>query len=822
MGVALFAFTTVIAFSAAVVWAARLLSQSDTRRRQTEEALRRERSLVGLLRSLADAANQSSFDQALARTLEVFVGETSAPWGMTIRFGSASKGEAEVRWFPRPQGATPDAVAYFLIEHSRQLSGPTYMDLPAHLGLEALQGSELIPIHDGNDVAGVLFLAGPAAETEERKAARAYAREQLSRSAERHRTHQKLSDALSRHEALFSSVSEGIITINESNTIERFNPAAEAMFGYSFSEVERRDFSMLLDEAVEPGGGSLARRLLSQPGGPRSIAREAVGRRKDGTLFPAELSLSIMLLGNRNVFVAFVRDISERKTVERMQAEFVSTVSHELRTPLTSIGGSLGLIVGGAAGDVGDRAKRLIGIAHTNTQRLIRLVNDILDIEKLQSGQMSFRFGPIDLDELVGQVIASNVGYAESFGVTVVYTGAPADGLIQADRDRLNQAITNLVSNAVKFSPPGGAVEISAAARGSMVRISVADHGPGIPEAFQGRIFERFAQADSSDTRPKGGSGLGLSIAREIVQRHGGSLSFETVIGSGTVFHLDLPRIALAKHEPLRAASIDQSPSILVCANEQSKADAICTALAGQGFGCVVASRVEEALTASARAIFRAAVIEVPFGGIDIAQFVPALREQSGARALPLIVVSLDDSVHPASGVQYAFPIVDWVTNRADLARLPEILRSLAQRSFPDRPRILHVEDDPDVLEVVSHALDGEFTVVAAPSLELARQHLACQQFELVILDLTLSDGLGKDLIPALVNAAGAPIPTVVFTAQDGTPELAANVEAVLTKSRANLTTLLEAVRSVVKQSPEQVLSEKEAEDEQPQSALRR
>jgi PAS domain S-box-containing protein len=264
-----------------------------------------------------------------------------------------------------------------------------------------------------------------------------------------------LTDTLARHEALFSSASEGIVTINESNTIERFNPAAETLFGYTAAEIERRDFTLLLDESAGPVQG-LASKLLQGDGAPNSVAREAMGRRKDGTVFPIEISLSMMNLGERNVFVAFVRDVSERKKVERMQAEFVSTVSHELRTPLTSIGGSLGLIAGGAAGEISDRAKRLVDIAHKNSQRLVRLVNDILDIEKLESGKMTFQFASVPVEEFLSQVIAANRGFGERHGVGIVLSGCAAEAVVRADADRLNQALTNLLSNAMKFSPPGG------------------------------------------------------------------------------------------------------------------------------------------------------------------------------------------------------------------------------------------------------------------------------------------------------------------------------------------------------------------------------
>jgi CheY-like chemotaxis protein/anti-sigma regulatory factor (Ser/Thr protein kinase) len=224
-----------------------------------------------------------------------------------------------------------------------------------------------------------------------------------------------------------------------------------------------------------------------------------------------------------------------------MKSEFVSTVSHELRTPLTSIAGSLGLIAGGAAGPLGDRAARLVDIALTNSKRLVRLINDILDIEKIESGQMRFEISRVPLAPFLEQAIAANQAYATEQGTELQFGAVPLEAVVLADHDRLMQVITNLVSNASKFSPTGECVRISVHPLDRRWRVSVADKGSGIPEEFRKRIFQKFAQADSSDTRAKGGTGLGLSIVREIMTRLGGAISFETSAGAGTTFHVDIP-----------------------------------------------------------------------------------------------------------------------------------------------------------------------------------------------------------------------------------------------------------------------------------------
>ena len=234
-------------------------------------------------------------------------------------------------------------------------------------------------------------------------------------------------------------------------------------------------------------------------------------------------------------------DITERKKLDRMKSEFISTVSHELRTPVTSIKGALGLVVSGALGSVPKKVSEVLGVASKNTERLILLVNEILDMEKLDSGRMEFNFETVDLAELVKDSVAANNDFAREHGVTFSLNGVKPGVRVKGDAHRLDQVLANLLSNAAKFSHKGGEVKISVEARSGQGRVSVADNGIGIPKAFQKHLFERFAQADAEDSRQKGGAGLGLSISKVIVEKHGGVLDYETTEGEGTVFFFALP-----------------------------------------------------------------------------------------------------------------------------------------------------------------------------------------------------------------------------------------------------------------------------------------
>jgi PAS domain S-box-containing protein len=255
--------------------------------------------------------------------------------------------------------------------------------------------------------------------------------------------------------------------------------------------------------------------------------------------------------------VGIARDITERKRQEQLKDEFVATVSHELRTPLTSIAGTIGMLTSEAVGVLPEPARRLIDIAHRNCQRLARIVNDILDMEKIEAGEMRFDVRPIELRALIEQTIESLQGFARHHGASVRLDDAAPRVEALADPDRLGQVMANLLSNALKFSPPGGEVVVSVGSDRDAARISVRDHGPGIPDDYKHRIFEKFVQVDATDARKKGGTGLGLSIARQIVVNLGGRIDIEDAPDGGTTFHVTLP---IAKSDCAKGAIAHEQP----------------------------------------------------------------------------------------------------------------------------------------------------------------------------------------------------------------------------------------------------------------------
>ena len=238
----------------------------------------------------------------------------------------------------------------------------------------------------------------------------------------------------------------------------------------------------------------------------------------------------------------FITDITQRKHLEQMKNEFVSTVSHELRTPLTSIAGSLGLINGEALGPVPNAMREMLSIAQSNSQRLRQLIDDLLDMDKLLAGKMSFIPQLLDIDSFLAECVTSLKGFARQHDVQLSYTGGPV-AQVTADPMRLQQVLSNLLSNALKFSPAGSQVLLSAQALGGQIRILVVDQGPGVPAEFVDRLFEKFSQADASDRRQKGGTGLGLAISKELMERMGGCIGFYPRPGGGSVFWVELPAL---------------------------------------------------------------------------------------------------------------------------------------------------------------------------------------------------------------------------------------------------------------------------------------
>jgi len=287
---------------------------------------------------------------------------------------------------------------------------------------------------------------------------------------------------------------------------------------------------------------------LEVMGSKKAIEREQEVRMEDGLHTLRMVKFPIHgAAGEITGLGAIATNVTESKKIQQIKDEFISSVSHELRTPMTSVVGALGLVKGGAAGRLPEKAQSMIEIAHKNCNRLVRLLNDILDIEKIESGKANFEIVPLELGPLVRDSLETVAAYADGHDVAVRLVEDLHPVRVKGDADRLVQVLINLLSNAIKFSPRGSAVELRISRDNHFVRLSVTDHGPGIPEAFRGCVFERFTQADTTDSRSRSGSGLGLSICKLIIDGLGGKIAFDTEIGRGTTFYIELTECADAE-----------------------------------------------------------------------------------------------------------------------------------------------------------------------------------------------------------------------------------------------------------------------------------
>jgi signal transduction histidine kinase len=369
--------------------------------------------------------------------------------------------------------------------------------------------------------------------------------------------------------------------------------------------------------------------------------------RKDGSQFPVLLTVSALrdAEGEITGYLGIARDISEIKRIDQMKNEFISTVSHELRTPLTAISGALGILVNGLAGTLPDSSARMIQIAHNNSQRLIHLVNDLLDMEKLVAGKMHFDIQQQMLLPLIRQSIESNAAFAQQYGVT--YKLLPgSDVKVSVDHQRLLQVLANYLSNAAKFSPLNDVVTIQLDIHFGSVRVTVTDKGPGVPDNFRSRLFQKFSQADSSDTRQKGGTGLGLAICKEIIERMGGAVGVESTPGKGASFYFDLPcedttqKIPSTRLDPQKI-----KPHLLVVEDDAETAEVLVTALSAQKYDVDCATTGQSALEHLQLRDYDLVTLDLQLPDMNGIAIVEHIRQQeshqrTGAKKLPIIIIT--------------------------------------------------------------------------------------------------------------------------------------------------------------------------------------
>lgn len=402
-----------------------------------------------------------------------------------------------------------------------------------------------LPIHRGDRLVGMLGLAnrpgGFDQESIDYLEPLCVTIGQLLDAASTIVAHRRDREAVARLSLVASQMTNGVLITDHDGHIEWVNDGFTRMTGYSAEELMGgRPRDVLHGPGTDPATEQLIREAMTDRA---PFSAELLAYGKSGEPFWVALDSNPLLDadGQPTGFMVMASDITDRKRVERMKTEFVSTVSHELRTPLTAISGALGLVASGVAGELPPKADEMVAIAQKNSQRLTVLINDLLDMEKLVEGKVSIDTELHDLMPIVDRAIADNQAYAQQYGVTIVGVDRVDEAVVEVDSLRLLQVMANLLSNAAKFAPNNSVVTVRTSRGETIVRVEVTDTGPGIAEAFRASIFEKFSQADASDSRQRGGTGLGLAISKELIERMDGVIGFESIVGGGATFFFELP-----------------------------------------------------------------------------------------------------------------------------------------------------------------------------------------------------------------------------------------------------------------------------------------
>jgi PAS domain S-box-containing protein len=615
----------------------------------------------------------------------------------------------------------------------------------------------------------------------------------------RKRAREELAASEERLRDFIDSASDLIQSSNPEGRMIYANNSFLDTLGYTREEVIGQSSEMFIAPEEIEHCRELFRRIMA---GETITDIETVYLRKDGRRVNVVGSSNSRVENGRPVATrTILHDVTRQREVERMKEEFVSIVSHELRTPLTSIRGALGLLGSGMLGDVGERGKRMLDVAITNTDRLVRLINDILDVERIDSGEVPMTRRRVSLTDIIMQTEQCVRPLADKQRIALDVACIDVD--LEADADRMIQTLTNLMSNAIKFSPPGSNVRLDAVREIEHVHIRVHDEGRGIPADMLESIFVRFQQVDASDSREKGGSGLGLAISRSIIEQHDGEIWAESTLNRGSTFHVRLPIL-----QPVGARSAVPSssaaPLILICDDDEEICMVLDSVLTERGYRVVTTSNGADALAVAVEHHPAVVLLDLIMPGtLDGWATMAAMKEHPDTRDIPIIIVSgstsdvrLSQTVSP-NGAERA------LRKPVEAGSLVHAIEN-ALTQWGRGANVLVVEDDDDLARILVeflrrhglhpvHATDGRQAVklsqVVAPSL--------------IILDIMLPDTDGFAVVDWLrQHDRLRDVPIMVYTAHDLDAEQRARLdiapELLFTKSRTAPQDLVKRVAAMI------------------------
>lgn len=478
----------------------------------------------------------------------------------------------------------------------------------------------------------------------------------------------------------------------------------------------------------------------------------------------------------------------QRSELDQIKDEFISTVSHELRTPLTSIRGALGLLSAGLMGAMDTKAQNLLRIAVTNTDRLIRLINDILDLERMESGRAPLQVRRCSLRDLAQQSVETMTAMAEAAHVKLelVLIAAPEAVYFDGDSDRILQVLTNLLSNAVKFSPTNSSVELRIEADTNSVLLRVSDQGRGIPIDKLDTIFDRFQQVEASDARQKGGTGLGLAICRTIVQQHNGTIWAESNMqhhrGPGASLYVSLPRSNRAQdpqtpsgeRRSLMSLDSPRNATVIVCDDDPGIRTVVGENLRQHGYNILEAENGEHAIELAVKNHVEAILLDMFMPGLNGWQTLQRLKNSPATAGIPVVILSVLSPTDPPSkeipahSRSIAAAAQGWVQKPFNehllLAELSRVLHTGDGPAY-----VLLVEDDIDLASVIIAGFeDANVRIDHASTRQAAIDHCLVARPNLLILDLTLPDGDGFQVVDWLRQQPDLrSLPLVVYSGRE-------------------------------------------------------
>jgi PAS domain S-box-containing protein len=561
---------------------------------------------------------------------------------------------------------------------------------------------------------------------------------------ERKRMEEELKASEERYRDLFENANDGIYILDRAGRIVSFNRKAEELTGYTFEEVRGQPYTLLVSSGPER---KKARRAFLKNMRGQSDKTELTIIRKDGREVILELSTRPILQGGQIVGIqGIARDITERKELERLKSDFISTVSHELRTPLTSIKGYVDLVLAGDVGPLTPEQKEFLTIVSQNTTRLTELINDLLEIERLESGRIEFEFAELDLAEVLENVARSLHVNAEQKGLEFL-TEIPSGLKVRGDRERLAQVFLNLLSNAIKYTP-AGTVELRAHQEDDAVVVEVRDTGIGLSESDLQKLFQKFFRSDNPYVRKVGGTGLGLSIAKAIVERHGGTITVTSQLGQGSTFTVRLP--ALARPE---------RPLVLVIEDEVAIARLIAKYIEKMGYRAVTAYSAREGFDQAVRLKPDLITLDVLMPDLDGFALIQQLKAHPETAHIPVIFLSIVQDHQ--QGLRLGASA--FLTKPIDERKFYETVRALLE---PRGQPVLVVDDDRDYAQLLKRLLERQgFAVELAHDGDDALRKILSKRYQLVILDKNLPKRSGLDVLQEMRNSRSLHrVPVIVIS----------------------------------------------------------